>query len=147
MKFEDLYQHTGQMGWFQWNIIILLFLFTMSTIESITMIFVGADMPHFCQVEELENLSYDLQKHIAIPLDANGASSSCEMFHLDYSNYSTEDYLTWNRTLMLDNNTGVVPCSKWIYEQVVFVSTIVSRVRVDFCNILLVQFAFAPNQT
>jgi len=127
MKYDEVYDYVGQIGFFQLCTSACLLLYCLFALDSITMIFVGADMPHWCQVPQLANFSYNRQKSIAIPMQ-DDEYSACEMYDLNYDNYSTEDYLSWNRTLMAVNDTQLVPCSQWIYEQTIFISTIVSRV-------------------
>src|SRR6218665_4229151 len=127
MKYDEVYDYVGQIGFFQVCTCACLLLLCLLVHDAISMIFVGADMPHWCQVPQLANFSYNRQKYIAIPMQ-DDEYSACEMYDLNYDNYSTEDYLNWNRTLMAVNDTQLVPCSQWIYEQTVFISTIVSRV-------------------
>ena len=50
------------------------------------------------------------------------------MYDRDYTNYTTEELLDWNSTLMNDNQTVIVQCYGWIYDQSIFVSTAMSKV-------------------
>lgn len=86
-------------------------------------------MPHWCRVPELADLPYDVQKTVAVPVHHDeGSHSSCEMFSLNYSVYNRSQFYSWNRSLMITENTSTVPCAGWIYEQSQYISTIVSKV-------------------
>lgn len=71
MKYDEVYEYVGQMGTYQRCVMAAMLGFTLFSLDSVTMIFVGADMDHFCRVEALTNLSYDRQKYIAIPATWN----------------------------------------------------------------------------
>ena len=97
------------------------------------MVFIGADMDHWCRVEELEGLAADVQKRVAIPgverATGDGGSvveySKCEMYSANYSSYYYNDSLLNNETRQ------VVPCNDgWVYDTSMFQSTIISRVRI-----------------
>ena len=149
MKYDDVYEYIGQMGVYQCCITAAMFAFALFGLDAVTMVFVGASMPHWCRVEELSNLSYSQQKYIAIPppedtsdADSNPDApvdgvfySSCRMYNISYEQYDEEYFNSWNRTDMVDENTPTITCNKWIYEQTIFISTIVSRVHVlGFAN-------------
>jgi len=134
MTKRDLNEYIGEIGVYQWRVFIIVFLFTIYCTDSIQIIFLGADMAHWCRVPELEDLPYDVQKNVAIPSqssyddDRSVEYSSCEMFSLNYSVYNRSEFYTWNRSLMITNETSIVKCSEWTYDQSQFVSTIVSKV-------------------
>ena len=143
MTKRDLDEYIGEIGLYQWRVFIVVFLFTIYCTDSIQIIFLGADMAHWCRVPELVGLPADVQKKVAIPASAstvdlhdddNGGGSvveysSCEMFSLNYSVYNRSQFYTWNRSLMISNETAIVKCSDWTYDQSQFISTIVSKVR------------------
>jgi len=99
----------------------------------IQIIFLGADMAHWCRVPQLDDLPPDVQKKVAIPArqsaDGTVEYSSCEMFQLDYGVYNRSQFDRWNRSLMIGNDTPTVECSEWTYDQSQFTSTIFSKVR------------------
>ena len=133
MKYEDIYEYIGQIGRYQWLIFSLNFLFSMYCVDSIHMVFIGGSMDHWCHVDELDGLPYDVQKNVAIPAETStdGLStvySSCKMFALDYSVYNQSEFETWNRTEMISENTSSVSCEQWTYDQSTFQSTIVKKV-------------------
>ena len=149
MQFEEIYQYIGQIGVYQICVLILIFGFDLFSLDSTTMIFVGADMPHWCRIERLMNISFDRQKDIGIPYTAEAESQgqgrqeydSCKMFALNYSAYSDDELYNWNRKLMINESTPLMDCTQWVYDQTTFVSTIVSRVKetiytIDSINIL-----------
>jgi hypothetical protein len=151
MKYDDIHQHIGSIGVFQVCVVIAMSLFCMFTCDSITMIFVGAEMPHWCRIERLEHLPFERQKYIGIPYTEGTPGqeydqehltySSCQMFALNYSALTDEELKDWNRTLLLNESTPTVDCKQWIYEQTTFVSTIVSRVRfISLCIDIFASF-------
>jgi hypothetical protein len=135
MRYEELYDYVGHIGRYQWFIFSLVFIFTMYTVDSIHMIFIGGSMEHWCRVDELQHLPYEVQKNVAIPGKSNSIEaepteySSCEMFALNYSSYNETEFETWNRTVMISDNTPIISCDRWTYDQSTFESTIVSKVN------------------
>ena len=123
----------GDFGAYQLRIFLVVFIFGLISMESVQIVFIGADMHHWCRVAELNDLPYDVQKNVAIPtqsvnLDGSIEYSSCEMFSLNYSVYNRSEFYSWNRSLMV-TKTSVVQCSQWTYDQSQFISTITSKVR------------------
>ena len=134
----DLNTYIGEMGAYQWRVFVAAFIIIAYTADSIYIIFIAGHMPHWCRVPELVELPYDIQKNVAIPAqsadDHDGSSveySSCEMFAVNYSVYNRSQFYSWNRSLMITNETSVVQCSQWTYDQSQFISTIVSKVRLN----------------
>jgi len=130
----DLNAYIGDIGVYQWRVFVAVFIFNLFNAETYHIVFVGAYMPHWCRVPELDNLPYDVQKNVAIPAestdhDGSVEYSSCEMFSLDYSAYNRSEFYSWNRSLMVTNETSVVRCSEWMYDQSQFTSTIVKKVK------------------
>ena len=91
-------------------------------------------MSHWCRVSELDGLPYDVQKTVSIPSRESTSSDgsimydSCEMYSLNYSAYNHSKLYGWNRSLMITNETSVIRCEQWTYDQSQFTSTIVSKV-------------------
>ena len=131
----DLNEYIGDIGVYQWLVFIVVFLFNLFNTETYHIIFLGAHMPHWCRVPELEDLPYEIQKNMAIPAQSVNRDgfideySSCEMYSLNYSIYNHSEFYTWNRSLMITNETSIVRCSQWTYDQSQFISTIVKKVR------------------
>jgi len=130
----DLNDYVGEMGPYQLRVCVVIFLYTMYATDVTQFIFVAANMPHWCRVPELDDLPYDVQKNVAIPAqstDDDGAVeySSCEMFSLNYSVYNRSEFYSWNRSLVISNETSVLQCSEWTYDQSLFISTVVLKVR------------------
>ena len=68
-------------------------------------------------------------RHILAPHTESGGFDSCQRFDLNYSSYTTDELLAWDRDVMVDNQTAKLECDNgWVYDQSVFVSTINSRV-------------------
>jgi hypothetical protein len=139
MQYDELYEYIGHMGPFQWIIFTIMFIFTTYSADFVNMIFVGGEMEHWCRIEELSHLTPERQKYIAIPFENTESEkndditySSCEMFDVNWTAYSEEELINWNRTAWLktvDNSTVAVrQCSSWNYNRSIFTSTIVSRV-------------------
>ena len=136
---SDVNTFIGDFGIYQLRIFFVLFFMDMLMMDSIQIVFIGANMAHWCRVPELDDLPYDVQKNVAIPAlqstaavqDRDGSIeySSCEMFSLNYSVYNRSQFYSWNRSLMVTNHTSLVHCSQWTYDQSQFRSTIVSKVR------------------
>ena len=123
----------GDIGVFQLRAISVVLLASALASDPMHIIFIGADMPHWCRVPELDGLPDNVQKNVAIPArstdhDGTLEYSSCEMFSLNYSEFNLSQFYSWNRRLMISENTSVVPCSEWTYDQSQFISTIVSKV-------------------
>ena len=135
---SDVNTFIGDFGVYQLRIFLVIFLMGMLSMDSIQIVFIAGHMAHWCCVPELADLPYDVQKNVAIPAqstDRDGSVveySSCEMFSLNYSVYNRSQFYTWNRSSILTNRTSTVHCSRWIYDQSQFVSTIVSKVHVNW---------------
>ena len=130
----DVNTFIGDFGSYQLRIFFVLFFMGMFSMDAIHIVFIGVNVPHWCRVPELDNLPYDVQKNVAIPAestdhDGSVEYSSCEMFSLDYSAYNRSEFYSWNRSLMVTNETSVVRCSEWMYDQSQFTSTIVKKVK------------------
>jgi len=130
---SDVNTFIGDFGVYQLRIFLVVCFMAMTAMYSIQIVFVGAVMPHWCRVPELDDLPHDVQKNVAIPaqsMDRDGSVeySSCEMFSINYSAYNRSQFYSWNRSLMITNQTSLVQCSEWTYDQSQFISTIVSKV-------------------
>ena len=158
MEKKDLNTYIGDIGPYQWRVFITVFTFAIYCADAIHIIFIAGKMPYWCGVPELVELPYDVQKNVAIPAqsadDHDGSSveySSCEMFALNYSMYNRSQFYSWNRSLMITNETSIVQCSQWTYDQSQFISTIVSKVQCAILKVILnklcrrqPQYASAP---
>ena len=135
MAESDLSKYIGEMGVCQWQVFVAMFIIFIFSADSIQIIFTAGHMPHWCRVPELDDLPYDVQKNVAIPAESSADQdgsveySSCEVFSLNYSVYNRSQFYSWNRSLMISNDTSVVTCSLWTYDQSQFLSTIISKVN------------------
>jgi len=130
---SDVNTFIGDFGVYQLRVFLVVFFMGMLCMDSIQIVFIGANMAHWCRVPELDDLPYDVQKNVAIPAqstdhDGSVEYSSCEMFSLNYSVYNSSQFYSWNRSLMITNQTSLVQCSQWTYDRSQFISTIVSKV-------------------
>ena len=130
----DLNDYVGEMGAYQLRVCVVIFLYTMYATDVTQFIFVAASMPHWCRVPELDDLPHEVQKNVAIPAlstadDGSVEYSACEMFSLNYSVYNRSEFSSWNRSLMITNETSISQCSEWTYDQSLFISTVVRKVR------------------
>ena len=132
MQYDDVFEFLGEIGRYQWIIYTIIFTLIIYTIDCIQTVFISAEMDHWCRVDELIGLPDDVQKKVAIPNDANSETgfSSCQRFQLDFSQFNESDFYSWNRSAMISNNTPVVSCQQWVYDQSLFTSTTVSKVRI-----------------
>ena len=125
MQFDDLFEHFGEIGLYQ----ICIFLMAISPTlvsDTISLNFLTGRMDHWCDIPELSNLTMDQQRHISSPLDSDGDYDGCLMYDLDYSSYSQEQFLNWQR---VPNNTATKECPDgWNYDRSVFKETTVSAV-------------------
>jgi len=133
MKYEEVYEYIGHIGRYQWFIFSIVCVISMHTVDPIHMVFIGGKMDHWCRINELDGLPYDVQKSVAIPskTSEDGRStvySSCEMFALNYSAYTKTEFETWNRTGVISNGVPIVSCDRWTYDQSTFKSTIIKKV-------------------
>jgi len=143
MATSDLNAIIGDMGRYQWRVFVTLCVFNVFSSQTIQIVFIAANMPHWCRVPELVELPYDVQKNVAIPAqsadDHDGNSveySSCEVFALNYSVYNRSQFYSWNRSLMITNETSVVQCSQWTYDQSQFISTVVKKVEINTGDVI-----------
>ena len=128
--FDTIYEMTGAFRTYQLWLFIMGAVAGLLAVDVMYINFVSFNMDHWCAVEELQHLPFDLQKEIAIPMETvSGTSeetpSSCYMFDLDY-NLTDEQFLNWNRSLY--ENSPRIPCDSWIYDQSEYAYSAVNRV-------------------
>ena len=86
----------------------------------------------FARVSEVRHIYFfSVQRDVSIPfsVDTDLGFSQCEQYKLNYSRYSTEDFITWNRSAMINSSTPVVKClNGWVYDRHEFTETVLSRV-------------------
>jgi hypothetical protein len=143
MNYNELNNFIGDNGPFQCRVFLVMCLASLLITDSIHMVFVGGKMEHWCRVEQLVGLPYDVQKNVAIPADSGSGYdevirySSCQMYALNYSIYNETQFINWNRSAMVTDQTPIVDCQQWTYDQSTFTSTIVSKV----CTVMSFQQA------
>ena len=159
MLFDEVLQQVGGAGVYQAWLLGYTTAIAMLGLDNAYINFAGGFMDHWCHIPELENFTHAQQKYIAIPHDptssrqltnhlqspvtltkANvseeddleiGEYDQCHRFPLDFSKFSVEELLAWNRTEMTDDipREEWVSCDRgWVYDQSEWVSTINSQV-------------------
>ena len=141
MKYDDLFQYIGQIGVYQTLIAVLCFMFSVFGVESIALIFIAAGQEHWCHVPELEVFSHEQQRYIAIPQDEGGEYVSCDKFDLNYSMYSVEEFVVWDREVMVGEDTDTTHCNSWVWDQSLFASTATKRVITYYSQSYLFEFS------
>ena len=125
--------YVGDFGTFQLLALLIAGLSAFIGNDSIANNFIAGEQEHWCFIPELEHIPHDQQKEIAIPYDEESDGeektySSCTAFKLNYSEYTTNDFYYWNRS-MYDSAT-TYECTSWVYDQSLYVNTITSKVLV-----------------
>ena len=74
-----------------------------------------------------------LQKHILSPIeeyddDGEPVYDSCRVLDFNYSSYSQEELLNWDRSVMVTNTTTDYKCNSWVYDQSVMKTSMVVEV-------------------
>ena len=138
MDFEEVLDDIGGLGVYQWCVFFLMAVLAFWSMDSVGMNFIGGHMDHWCKVEELQSFPHDSQKYIAIPYDSDWLDereeddevvySQCDVFGFNYSEYSTLDYIKWDRVTMVTNDTMVAECDSWVFDQSKYYSSIMSEV-------------------
>ena len=64
---SDVNAYIGDFGAYQLRVFVVVFFLGMFSTDSIQIVFIGAGMPHWCRVPELDRLPDDVQKNVAIP--------------------------------------------------------------------------------
>ena len=98
--------------------------------ESLLINFVAGHMDHWCDVEGVNHLPYSQQKYVAIPLDDDGEYKEWHYYVNNYTQYTDEELMNWNRSVVNPPDSPEAKCNEWVYDQSDFYSTFMSRV----CN-------------
>jgi hypothetical protein len=133
MYFE-VFDYVGGIGVYQVSLMAYVLALGLVSIDAIRMNFVGGFMQHWCRIPALENFTHEQQKDIAIPDDAGRGFSECYRFPLNFSDFTMEELLNWNRTLQTENieESQWVKCDAgWTFDQSYYISTIGSKVIID----------------
>ncbi|ELU15629.1 hypothetical protein CAPTEDRAFT_92879 [Capitella teleta] len=126
LTLDEVFELAGGMGLYQWGVFALVGILSVFSAEAISMNFIGGSQDHWCMIPALANISHEQQKFIAVPTDSDGAYEKCLMYQLDYSQYTLEDFLNWNRSVEIGSET--TECNHgWVFDQSTYVNTIASR--------------------
>ena len=80
MKFDDIYDKIGACGPFQIYAFILISMFAVWSYHGVAAPFVVFPMDHWCDVPGLEDLSWEQQRYVGIPLDDEGEYVKCHRY-------------------------------------------------------------------
>ena len=135
--FEKTLKSIGEFGIFQKGILFLLAMYPLlHGMQSSVTNFISPWHNHWCYIDELQNLTYEEQRNIAIP--DNGQSTEdaeydeCLAFDLPWGNYSSTDFASWNRSVMADG-VAYTTCDKWVFDtEDTFKATAASEVNTYF---------------
>ena len=132
MNLDELEKSAGDTGPYQIVVFLILGIFTFSATDSISINFLAAKMDHWCYVPGLENYSHAQQREIGIPGSETGSNhgySHCHRYPGDFTRYSKNTSMNnTDLNMTFDDSTT---CSRWVYDKSVFVSTIVSQVKIN----------------
>ena len=78
MKFEDVFEQTGEFGLYQWFAFICLAMFPFWHLDACFTPFIVMNVDHWCYIEELSNLTFHEQQNIGIPVKDNGEYENCQ---------------------------------------------------------------------
>ena len=95
MSFDEIFDHIGGMGHYQIALFAIIELQCMfNAFHAMAAIFLVPDQDHWCSVNTLTSLPYDVQKQVAIPQTDNGYEN-CDYYLLNYDNYTDAQYCDW----------------------------------------------------
>mgnify|MGYP001801635270 FL=1 len=137
MEFDDILNRIGGFGRVQIILYILLGILGIPCgMQNLGMVFFGASMEHWCQVDELSFLAPEQIRTITAVYKEDGTLDGCRFYKLDFSMYSNKTLKSWNRTIMLQNLTeaDTETCDMWYYDYSEFKSTVRSKVRHIFVD-------------
>lgn len=130
---DKLLKCAGDSGVYQVTTFALIGIVVFFSVESFAINFIAGKMDHWCQVPGLQSYSYEEQLNVGIPLEDIGGGqqrhSRCHQYSLDFEQYTRQEIMHWNRTLVAANLTkdDWTQCSNWTYDQSVFISSAVSE--------------------
>ena len=89
MDIEQAFTIVGEFGLFQIGIFVIIATACFPSNDVITANFIAYNVEHWCRIDSLTNLPFDLQKEIAIPkvIPPGGKAavySDCDMYDLNY---------------------------------------------------------------
>lgn len=110
MLFDDILREIGEFGLYQIiSYIILGSLAIPAGWQNLAITFYSNKLhSHWCKVKELDGLSDSVQWNVAIPSNNDDNTfkyDKCKMYNLNYSKYTIEDFLNWNRSISLNAKT------------------------------------------
>lgn len=127
--YEKLFDYIGEFGTFQLWLFVSLSTIVAMGMESMQINFIAGEMEHWCDVAGVNHLPHSQQKHVAIPQDGDDEYERCHYFVHNYSSFSDEELMNWNRSVMNPAGTPQADCTGWVYDQSEYYSTFMSTVK------------------
>ena len=134
VPFDTVYDVAGHFGLYQ-LVLFIVFSINSFTGNEITFLnFVGYTPDHWCRVKELEKYGFETQKNVSLPIkeyNSNGKPmyELCSLYGLNYSVYTDEDILHWDRNVHIPNDTKIIACPDgWVYDKSVIQQSVTTKV-------------------
>ena len=140
VSFDSLYDLVGHFGIYQFMLFLLLGLMSFTENETTFMNFVGYTPDHWCRTEELENYSFETQKNVSVPIKEYNSKgepvfATCQVYGLNYSAYTEDDFLHWQRDVEITNDTAQIACPHgYVYDRAVFQQSMTTKVCIVHNN-------------
>ena len=127
MEYDEILEKAGETGLYQAFIFsTLIFGTVFFGAETMATNFLAPHHEHWCKIDALQNFTAEEQKYISIPFTDDGKYSSCEVYDLQWNNFTYADYANWNRSLYEGFKTK--ECSEYVFDYTEFDSTVGSEV-------------------
>ena len=126
---DKLFEYIGEWGAFQLWILVIMTAICASFYDSLHINFIAGYMEHWCDVEGVNHLPHSQQKYVAIPQDEDGEYVECSYYVHNYTQYTDEELMNWNRSVMNPEGTPEADCEAWVYDQSDYYSTYMSKVK------------------
>lgn len=122
MKFDDILTHLGQFGYYQRRLYLLLCIPAISTgCYMMMLVFIMAPPQHRCKIPGYQNDTYEV--HGSYHQDLINS-------YIPLSNDDVHFYRQcqlYNTTSVTVDNSSLVGCNEWVYEQTTFYKTFTSQ--------------------
>ena len=128
MRIQEAFMKVNSYGVFQK---IILFVLAISGgfqgMQTTASNFITTTHEKWCRIPQLQNFSHEQQKYISIPQDSDENYDGCNAYDLNWNDYTTRDFVNWNRTLMSDG-ASTVPCNDFVFARDIFIESANSKV-------------------
>ena len=126
-SYDDVFAVVGGFGKFQKIVTVIMSLASvLYGIQHFLINLISFEPNHWCEVSSLLHLNSTKQRQLAIPWDKeNSEYSSCEMFDINYDNYTQDELENFTRPM----NASLKKCAAWVFDNSSFQSTMVTEVK------------------